>query len=71
MSHSLEKNKRNETKSVTMELHIICPSNSLLNEMKVIVRDKCTFCPDTIDYIEHFFCECPTVVYLADALCNG
>ena len=24
--------------------------------------DKCTFCPDTIDHIEHFFCKCPIIV---------
>ena len=43
-------------------LHNIYPTNILLNKMNVRESDKCTFCPDTIDYIEHFFCECPIVV---------
>ena len=30
--------------------------------MNVRESDKCTFCPDTIDHIEHFFCECPILV---------
>ena len=30
--------------------------------MNASESDKCTFCPDTIDFIEHFFCECPIVV---------
>ena len=30
--------------------------------MNVGKSDKCTFCPDTINYIEHFFCECPIIV---------
>ena len=30
--------------------------------MNVRENDKCTFCPDTIDYNEHFSCECPVVV---------
>ena len=42
-------------------LHNIYPTNILLNKMNVRERDKCIFCPDTIDYIEYFFCECPIV----------
>ena len=30
--------------------------------MDVRGSDKCTFCPDSIDYIEHFCCESTTVV---------
>ena len=30
--------------------------------MNVRESNKCKFCPDTIDYIEHFFYECPVVV---------
>ena len=64
MAHSLENNERNETKSATMEnfAYYIYPTNIMINKMNVRESDKCTFCPDTIDYIEHFFCECPIVV---------
>ena len=43
-------------------MHNIYPTNILLNKMNARENDKCTFCPGTIDYIEHFFCECPIVV---------
>ena len=43
-------------------MHNIYPTNILLNKMNVRESDKCTFSPDTMDYIEHFFCECPIVV---------
>ena len=43
-------------------LHNTYPTNILLNKMNVRESDKCTFSPDTMDYIEHFFCECPIVV---------
>ena len=44
-------------------LHNIYPTNILLNKINVKESDKCTFCPDIIYYIEHFFCECPIVVH--------
>ena len=43
-------------------LHNIYPTNIMLSKMKVRENDKCTYCPETIDYIEHFFCECPVVI---------
>ena len=43
-------------------VHNIYPTNILLNKMNVRESNKCTFCSDTIDYIEQFFCECPIVV---------
>ena len=29
--------------------------------MKVKENNRCSYCPDIVDYIEHFFCECPVV----------
>ena len=43
-------------------LHNIYPTNIPLNNIDVGESGKCTFCPDIIDNIEHFFCECPIVV---------
>ena len=63
MAHSLENNETNDTKSVTMDNFAnTYATNILFNKMNVRESDKCTFCPDTIYYIEHFFCECPIVV---------
>ena len=42
-------------------LHNIYPSNIMLNKMKVTENNKYALCPDKVDFIEHFFCECPTV----------
>ena len=43
-------------------LHNIYPTNIMLSKMKVRENDKCTYCPETVDYIEHFFCECPVII---------
>eukprot|EP00745_Piridium_sociabile_P020340 TRINITY_DN3130_c0_g1_i5.p3 TRINITY_DN3130_c0_g1~~TRINITY_DN3130_c0_g1_i5.p3 ORF type:complete len:111 (-),score=7.71 TRINITY_DN3130_c0_g1_i5:202-534(-) len=29
--------------------------------MKITENNKCTYCSDSVDYIEHFFCNCPVV----------
>ena len=42
-------------------LHNIYPTNILLNKMQVTENNKCSYCPNTVDYIEHFFFECPLV----------
>ena len=42
-------------------LHNIYPTNILLNKMKVTETNKCSYCQDTVDYIEHFFYFCPAV----------
>ena len=38
--------------------HSIYPTNILLNKMKLAQSNKCSFCADNIDFIEHFFFEC-------------
>ena len=43
-------------------LHNIYPTNILLNTMNARDSDTCMFCPDSTDYIVHFFCGCPKVV---------
>ena len=42
-------------------LHNIYPTNILLNKMKIKETNRCSYCPDQIDYMEHFFCSCPAV----------
>ena len=42
-------------------LHNIYPTNILLCKMKVTETNFCCFCPDTIDFIEHFFFSCPII----------
>ena len=42
-------------------MHNIYPTNILLHKMKITENNKCSYCPNTIDFIEHFFCECPKV----------
>ena len=42
-------------------LHNIYPTNILLCKMKVKENNKCTYCNEFVDYIEHFFFECPVV----------
>ena len=41
-------------------LHNIYPTNILLCEMKVRDDQMCSYCNDVVDYIEHFFFDCPT-----------
>ena len=41
-------------------LHNIYPTNILLHKMKVTDDNKCYICRD-VDFIEHFFYECPPV----------
>lgn len=42
-------------------IHNIYPTNILLHKMKVVDSKDCSFCRNTIDYIEHFFYECGQV----------
>merc|ERR1712121_4266 len=42
-------------------MHNIYPTNIMLHRMKVREDNKCTYCRDVIDVIEHFFFECPAV----------
>ena len=45
-------------------LHNIYPTNIMLQKMKVTHTNKCSYCTDTVDYIEHFFYECQYVTPL-------
>ena len=42
-------------------LHNIYPTNILLQKMGISTTDKCSFCSNEIDYIEHFFFDCKKV----------
>ena len=33
----------------------------MVHKMKVKETNKCSYCSETVDFIEHFFCECPVV----------
>ena len=43
-------------------LHNIYATNILLSKMKVTENNKCSYCKNIVDFIEHFFYECPVVV---------
>ena len=49
-------------------VHRIYPTNIILQKMKVSETNKCTYCTDTIDHLEHFFCECTFVKVLWEHL---
>ena len=42
-------------------LHNIYPTNILLHKIGLANNNKCTFCNDTIDFIEHFFVHCKQI----------
>ena len=42
-------------------LHNIYPTNISLCKMKVRDDQMCSYCNDVVDYIEHFFFDCPTI----------
>ena len=42
-------------------LHNIYPTNIILNKMQVKENNKCSYCPNTVDFMEHFFFSCPIV----------
>ena len=42
-------------------LHNIYPTNLLLAKIGIATNNKCTYCLDQIDYIEHFFFHCPKI----------
>ena len=39
-------------------LHNIYPTRILLKKLKITESDKCKFCPDELEYVEHFFFHC-------------
>ena len=43
-------------------MHNIYATNIMLHKMKVKEDNKCSLCRNQIDYIEHFFYECPPVL---------
>ena len=43
-------------------LHNIYPTNILLCKMRVTENNFCSYCADTVDFIEHFFFFCPVVL---------
>ena len=43
-------------------LHNIYPTNILLCKMRVTENNFCSYCADTVDFIEHFFFLCPVVL---------
>ena len=45
-------------------VHRIYPTNIILQKMKVSETNKCNYCVDIIDHLEHFFCECTFVTGL-------
>jgi hypothetical protein len=45
-------------------LHNIYPSNILLHKMGLANNAFCTYCLNTIDYLEHFFFECRKIRHL-------
>lgn len=42
-------------------IHNIYPTNILLQKMKVTDSNHCSLCTNCVDFIEHFFYECPPV----------
>ena len=42
-------------------LHNIYPTNILLCKMGISENNKCSHCPRDVDFIEHFFFECPKI----------
>jgi exonuclease III len=58
---------RNTTKEVRLlelhwkVIHNIYPTNILLNKMKIADTNKCCYCINHVDFLEHFFCHCDYV----------
>ena len=42
-------------------LHNIYPTNIVLHKMGLRQNNRCTYCSDKVDFIEHFFVECPQI----------
>ena len=42
-------------------LNNIYPTNIMLHKMKVKDSNKCSLCPGVVDFIDHFFYECPVI----------
>lgn len=54
-------------------IHNIYPTNILLSKMKIRDNKMCSFCPQEIDYIEHFLFDCricqPLWLHIENILC--
>ena len=44
--------------------HNIYPTNILLSKLGIATNNKCLFCPDEIDYVEHFFYHCNKIQHI-------
>ena len=42
-------------------MHNIYPTNILLAKIGVAINNKCNFCTEERDFIEHFFYDCPKI----------
>ena len=42
-------------------IHNLYPTNILLQKMKVCDTNKCSYCPEEVDFLEHFFYNCQYV----------
>ena len=49
-------------------LHNIYPTNILLSKLGITINDHCTHCPGNIDFIEHFFFDCPRINKVWDSV---
>ena len=52
----------NETRLRVLQwkiLHNIYPTNILLSKMKITESNLCSYCSNSVDFIEHFFFQCP------------
>ena len=45
-------------------LHNIYPTSIMLSKKKVLDSQSCVYCPDEVDYIEHFFLYCSKCIPL-------
>ena len=58
---------QNSTKEVRLKelhfklLHNIYPTNILLSKIGISPNNKCAYCLDQLDFIEHFFFNCPRI----------
>ena len=61
-SVALESTKESRLRELHFKiLHNIYPTNILLAKIGVAINNKCHFCTDEIDFIEHFFYDCPKI----------
>lgn len=42
-------------------VHRIYPTNIILEKMKIVKNNKCSYCPNEVDFLEHFYYECQII----------